>query len=182
MNETTPQQNNLLSWYFSVYNQRYISRWAELETFNFQNGLLELYILLMYLHSTAMRNLTKVWKTETGPLQGGRAWSRGPESELFEILPYRDHWVTIQSAEPIWPIRAGLAVLVGWWFNDPFMVGFQTTQILDLWTMLCISPCKGPVSVFHTFVRFLMAVLCLSMDLILILWYVVPSLWPKIGL
>ena len=36
----------------------------------------------------------KVWKTETGPSQGGRAWSRGPESELFEILPYRDHELT----------------------------------------------------------------------------------------
>ena len=43
------------------------------------------------IHNTAVRNLTKVWKTETGPLQGGRAWSRGPESELFEILPYRDY-------------------------------------------------------------------------------------------
>ena len=42
-------------------------------------------------HSTAMGNLTKVWKTETGPSQGGREWSRGPESELFEILPYGDH-------------------------------------------------------------------------------------------
>ena len=42
-------------------------------------------------HSKAMRNLTKVWKTETGPSQGGRAWSRGPKSELFEILPYRVH-------------------------------------------------------------------------------------------
>ena len=53
----------------------------------------------------------KVWKTETGPLRGDRAWSRGPESELFEILPYRDHEL---STQPIWPIRAGLAVLVGW--------------------------------------------------------------------
>ena len=40
-------------------------------------------------HSTAVRNLTKVWKT--GPLQGDIAWSRGPESELFVILQYRDH-------------------------------------------------------------------------------------------
>ena len=42
-------------------------------------------------HSTAMRNITKVWKTETGLSQGDIACSRGPESELFEILPYRDH-------------------------------------------------------------------------------------------
>ena len=34
---------------------------------------------------------SKVWKTETGPSQGGRAWPRGPKFELFEILPYRDH-------------------------------------------------------------------------------------------
>ena len=45
-------------------------------------------------HSTAVRNLTKVWKTEKGPSQGGRAWSRGPESELFEILPYMQSWST----------------------------------------------------------------------------------------
>ena len=42
-------------------------------------------------HSSSVKNLTKVWKTETGPSQAGWAWSRGPESELFEILPYRDH-------------------------------------------------------------------------------------------
>ena len=38
-----------------------------------------------------MRNVTKVWKKETVPSKGDIAWSRGPESELFEILPYRDH-------------------------------------------------------------------------------------------
>ena len=32
----------------------------------------------------------KVLKTKTGPSQGGRAWSTGPESELFEILLYMD--------------------------------------------------------------------------------------------
>ena len=42
-------------------------------------------------HSMAMRNLTKVWKTETGPSQGDIAWIRVPEFELFEILPYRDN-------------------------------------------------------------------------------------------
>ena len=31
-------------------------------------------------HSMAVRNLTKVWKTETGPSQGDRALSRGPKS------------------------------------------------------------------------------------------------------
>ena len=31
---------------------------------------------LINYHSAIMRNLTKVWKTEKGPLQGGRAWSR----------------------------------------------------------------------------------------------------------
>ena len=41
-------------------------------------------------HSTAMWNLTRVWKMETGPSQGGRAWSTGPKSELFEILQNRD--------------------------------------------------------------------------------------------
>jgi len=39
----------------------------------------------------AARNLIKVWKTEMRPSQGDIAWPRGPESELFEILPYRDH-------------------------------------------------------------------------------------------
>ena len=53
--------------------------------------LLHTLVNLVVVHSTAVRNLTKVWKTEKGPSQGGRAWSRGPESELFEILPYWVH-------------------------------------------------------------------------------------------
>ena len=32
-----------------------------------------------------MSNQTKVWKTKTGALQGGKAWSRDPKSALFEI-------------------------------------------------------------------------------------------------
>ena len=43
-------------------------------------------VFKMAIHSMTVRNLMKVWKTETGPLQGGRAWSRGQKSELFEIL------------------------------------------------------------------------------------------------
>ena len=43
-------------------------------------------------HSALMRNLTKVWKTWTGPLRGGRAWSRGPKSALSEILQYEEHY------------------------------------------------------------------------------------------
>ena len=35
-------------------------------------------------HNALMRNLMKVWKTWTGPLQGGRAWSRGPKSALSQ--------------------------------------------------------------------------------------------------
>ena len=34
----------------------------------------------MALHSTAIRNLTKVWKTKTGPLQGDREWPRCSKS------------------------------------------------------------------------------------------------------
>ena len=61
-------------------------------------------------HSTAVKNVTKVWKTETGSLQGGRAWSRGPESELFEILPYRDHELTANQHSRFGP--SGLDWLV----------------------------------------------------------------------
>ena len=43
-------------------------------------------------HSTAVRNLKKVWKTEARPSQGDRAWSRGPKSELLEILQNREHY------------------------------------------------------------------------------------------
>ena len=28
-----------------------------------------------------------------GPLQGGRAWSRGSKSAVFEILQYKDHYL-----------------------------------------------------------------------------------------
>ena len=41
-------------------------------------------------HSTLSKNLMKLRDPETGPSQGGRAWSRGPKSELFEILQNRD--------------------------------------------------------------------------------------------
>ena len=43
-------------------------------------------------HSMAVRNLTKVWKTETGPSRGDRGGSRGPKSTLFEILQNSDHY------------------------------------------------------------------------------------------
>ena len=43
------------------------------------------------LHITAVRNLTKVWKTKTGPLQGDRVWSGGLKSALFEIPQTREH-------------------------------------------------------------------------------------------
>ena len=42
-------------------------------------------------HSVLKKNLTKVWKTWTGPLQGGTAWSRGPKSALSKILKNREH-------------------------------------------------------------------------------------------
>ena len=43
-------------------------------------------------HSVLTRNLTKVWKTRTRPLQGGRAWSRGPKSALSEILHNKEYF------------------------------------------------------------------------------------------
>ena len=43
-------------------------------------------------HRPLMENLTKVWKMETGPLLGGRVWSTGPKSSLFEILQNKDHY------------------------------------------------------------------------------------------
>ena len=43
------------------------------------------------IHSMAMRNVTKVWKTETVHSQDDRALSTtGPKSALFEILQNRD--------------------------------------------------------------------------------------------
>ena len=44
------------------------------------------------MHSAMMRNLMKVWKTWTGPLRGGRAWSKGPKSALSEILQNKEHF------------------------------------------------------------------------------------------
>ena len=46
----------------------------------------------LVIHSALMRNLMKVWKTWTGPSQGGRAWSRGPKSALSEILQNKEHY------------------------------------------------------------------------------------------
>ena len=43
-------------------------------------------------HSALRRNLMKVWKTWTGPLLGGRAWSRGPKSALSKILQNKEHF------------------------------------------------------------------------------------------
>ena len=43
-------------------------------------------------HSALRRNLMKVWKTWTGPSQGGRAWSRGPKSALSEILHNKEYF------------------------------------------------------------------------------------------
>ena len=43
------------------------------------------------IHSMAMRNLTKVWKTETVHSQDDRALSTGPKSALFELLQNRDY-------------------------------------------------------------------------------------------
>ena len=38
----------------------------------------------------------KMWKTEMEPLQGDRAWSRGPKVAQFEILRYE---ITITNFE-----------------------------------------------------------------------------------
>ena len=46
-----------------------------------------------------MRNLTKVWKTWTGPLRGGRAWSRGPKSALSKILQKKEHYHYFSKTE-----------------------------------------------------------------------------------
>ena len=43
-------------------------------------------------HSALRRNLMKVGKTWTGPLLGGRAWSRGPKSALSKILQNKEHF------------------------------------------------------------------------------------------
>ena len=54
----------------------------------------ELFCLSMCLvasHSALMKNLMKVWKTWTGPLRDGRAWSRGPKSALSEILHNKEY-------------------------------------------------------------------------------------------
>ena len=53
---------------------------------------LEKNYVLNPLHSALMRNLIKVWKTWTGLLWGGRAWSRGPKSALSEILQNKEHY------------------------------------------------------------------------------------------
>ena len=39
-----------------------------------------------------MSNQTKVWKTKSGALQGGKAWSRDPKSALFEILQNKEQF------------------------------------------------------------------------------------------
>ena len=39
-----------------------------------------------------MSNQTKLWKTKTGALQGGKAWSRDPKSALFEIVRCKEHF------------------------------------------------------------------------------------------
>ena len=43
-------------------------------------------------HSALRRDLMKVWKSWTGPLLGGGAWSRGPKSALSKILQNKEHY------------------------------------------------------------------------------------------
>ena len=50
------------------------------------------YFLGNLFHSALRRNLMKVWKTWTGPLLGGRTWSRGPKAVLSKILQNKEHF------------------------------------------------------------------------------------------
>ena len=43
-------------------------------------------------HSMAVRKLIKVWKMETGPLQGDRASSKGPFVNYVSTLGYLVGW------------------------------------------------------------------------------------------
>ena len=51
-------------------------------------------------HTVLMRNQTKVWKTDTEPLQGEKAWSRDSQPAYFEILQYT---VPCKKTHFFWP-------------------------------------------------------------------------------
>ena len=38
------------------------------------------------------RNQKKIWKTEMGPSQGDKAWSRDSKSALLDILQNKEHF------------------------------------------------------------------------------------------
>ena len=46
-----------------------------------------------------MNNLTKLWKTRTGPPMCDRAWSRSPKSALFEILKNKENYQQFSKIE-----------------------------------------------------------------------------------
>ena len=49
------------------------------------------------IHSALRRNLMKVWKTWTGPSQGGRACSRGSKSALSKILHNKEYFTNFET-------------------------------------------------------------------------------------
>ena len=92
-----------------AYNQNFsplaqtgaeISRWKSRHFFWIRSFHCDTRAFWYTLHSTTVWNLTKVWKTETGPLQGGRAWFGYPKSALFENLQNREPLATSQPAQP----------------------------------------------------------------------------------
>ena len=55
----------------------------DFKEFKFTATSLEMYFIVyeVTIHSTLSTNLMKMQDPETGPSQGGRAWSRGPKYE-----------------------------------------------------------------------------------------------------
>ena len=55
----------------------------------FHSSTSEMLYIFISKHSRAMRNLTKVWKTKNGPLQGDRALLGGLNFGFREVLTNR---------------------------------------------------------------------------------------------
>ena len=96
--QTKINKSEKILWLFQVTNSIWIGPYIIYFSFiqwiyplNNLIGEAGCYLMNILRHSAQMRNLKKVWKTQTGPSQGNRAWSRGPQSTKFEILLNRDH-------------------------------------------------------------------------------------------
>ena len=111
-------------------------------------------------HSTAVRNLMKVWIPWTGPSQGYRALLGDSEYIFFEILAIRAWDPQAAQHSRFCQIRPNRLCCLAGGFHA--LISRISKNIYSESPNNARSPCEGPVHGFYTFIRFLTAVLCVK--------------------